>query len=146
MAAVHEDRELDFYGPSKIVQGIHGGADGPAAEEDIIDKHNGFAVYVEWDDRWLHVRSDPLVEVVAMHADIQAAGGCGMAPNAQKRFGETLGQGNSAALDANENDLLAGFVTLRDFVSDTGQGPLKGGAIEDNSRIHQFLGRLAGLP
>jgi hypothetical protein len=81
MSAVDEDGELDTPGPAEIVQGIHGGADGATAEEDVIDEDYGFAGDVEGDNGGENVWSGTLVEVIAVHADVEAACGDGVGPD-----------------------------------------------------------------
>src|SRR6266566_9926901 len=81
MASIHQDRKLDSPGPAKIVQRIHCRPNGAPAEEHIIYQHDGFAGHIKWNDRRLHVGGGPLIEVVAVHADIQTPCRYCLSPN-----------------------------------------------------------------
>ena len=82
MAAVDQHGQLDAFGPAKVVERVHGRANGASAEKHVIDQHDGFAGHIEGNDCGLDIGRDALVQVIAVHADVQAAGGHRLAPNA----------------------------------------------------------------
>ena len=140
MAAIDQDGQLDAPGPAEIVERIHGGADGASAEEDIVDEDDGFAADVEGDDGGLDVGSNALIEVIAMHADVERAERDGVGPDVGEDGAEALSEGDAAALDADEGDVGAGFVAFGDFVADTSEGALDGRGVEDGVRIQGRVG------
>src|ERR1035441_10165011 len=79
--AVDEHSQLNAAGPTKVIQRVHSGPDGPSAEQHVIDEHHCLPGHVEWNDGGLDIRRDASVEVVPVHADIQAAGRYGVPPN-----------------------------------------------------------------
>src|SRR5690606_30992691 len=116
MAAIDEDGKLNAVGSTKIVEGIHCRANGPAVEQNIVHEHNSLAVDIEWDFSWPHWRRNPAVQVIAMHADVEAAGGNVVSPDLLKQSGQSLGQRNATALDPDEDDFAAVFIALGNFV------------------------------
>ncbi len=134
MAAVDEDGELDAPRAAKIIKRIHGGADGTPTKKDIIDEDDGFSGDVKRNDGGLDIGSDALIEVIAMHADVERTGGDRVLPNGGEDGAESLGDGNAAALNADESDLGAGYVALSDFVADAGEGALDGGSVKNGLR------------
>jgi hypothetical protein len=66
-------------------------------------------------------------------------------PDAGQYCAQTLGQWDTAALDAHQHDLGAGFVALGDFVCDARQGAVDGGGVEDDgfSSEHKKTNRRA---
>jgi hypothetical protein len=131
MAAIDQDGELDLAWPAEIVQGIHRGANRSSAEEDVVDEHDGLAGDVEGNNGGLDIRRGALIEVVTMHADIEAADRDRMFPNIGEYFGEALGEGNAAALDSDQDDIGARLVALGNFVGHPYQSPANGGRIQD---------------
>src|SRR5438094_5043591 len=63
MAPVDEDRELDRLRPPEVDERVHGGADGPAGEEHVVDEEDPFPLDGERnvgrvDHRVLHDQGD----------------------------------------------------------------------------------------
>src|SRR5690349_7794673 len=76
-----------------------------------------------------------MVEVVAMHGDIEVAARHGLTPNGCERCAEAFGERHTAALNANKHDVRADFIALADFVGDAGESALDGGGVEDDGRF-----------
>jgi hypothetical protein len=135
MTAVDEDGQLNFLRPAKIIEGVHGGPDGAAAEQDVINQDHGFAGDIERDDGRLDVGRGPFVEVIPVHRDIELAERSGVVPDAGKDLAEQLRERHAAALDADEHDFAAGFIALGDFVRDAGERALDCLGIQDDVGI-----------
>src|SRR5581483_3373156 len=106
-------------------------AHGAAAEEDVIHKHHRLAGDVEGNFGRIHVGGDPLVEVVAMHADIESADRDRMVPDVGENRSQTPGEDDAAGLYTDQDRLRAAFVAFGDFVADAHQGALDRRGIED---------------
>ena len=72
------------------------------------------------------------MEIVAVHADIQAAMRNRMLPDDAEYLGQTLRQINAAALHPDQHHLVAVAIALGDFVGDAGQRALQGRGCEDD--------------
>ena len=75
----------------------------------------------------MHVGRDPLVQIIPVHADIQAAGRDSRPPNLRQERAQPPGQRHSAALDAHQDHLAASLIALGDLVCNAGEGALHGG-------------------
>ncbi|MND08000.1 hypothetical protein D3C83_303500 [compost metagenome] len=64
-----------------------------------------------------------------MHGDVESAGGNNLVPNTVQDFRQPLCQRHSAALNSDEDDVAAFFVSLGDFVRDTRERTLHRGRI-----------------
>src|SRR5581483_7208391 len=117
----------------KVIQGIHGGAHGAAAEQHVIHQHDGFGGDIERDDGGMHGGAQATVEIVPVHADIEAAGGDGMRPNTGQQRAQAPGESHATALNADEDDFGAGVVAFGDLMGDAHEGALNGGGVEDES-------------
>src|ERR1043166_8213525 len=85
VAAIDQDGELNASWPAEIIQGVHRCTDRATAEEHVIHEHDGFSAHVEWYQCGLNIWSDSLIQVVAVHADVQGARWHRMAPNARQQ-------------------------------------------------------------
>jgi len=126
MAAVNEDSELNLFRAAEIIEGIHGGADSAAAKQDIIDENNGFAGDIKRNDGGEDIRSGALIEVIPMHADIEAAFRDRVGPNIGEETAKTLSEGDASTLNAYKGDFVAELVSFGNFVSDPGKGTVEG--------------------
>ena len=131
VAAVNEHRQLNAPGPAEIIQRVHRGPDGPPAEQHVIHQHHRLPGHIERNDRGLDVGRDALVEVVPVHADIQAAGRDGLPPNPRQQRAQPLRQRHPAALDADQHHLAAGFIPFRNFMRNAGEGALNRRRVQD---------------
>src|ERR1035437_1792167 len=86
VTAVNQHGQLNAAGSAEVIQRVHGGPDGPPAEQHIIDQHNGLPGHVEWNDRRLDVRCGTPGKVVPVHADIQTASWDRMSPNSREQL------------------------------------------------------------
>src|SRR5882672_1654005 len=145
VAAVNKHGELDSFRSAEIIEGIHGRPDCASAKEHVIYEHDSFACDVKGDNGGKNIGGCALVEVVAVHADIEAAGEDRLSPDAGEDDAQTLCEGHPTPLDSYQCDFAAGFVSFGNFVCDAGKGTIEGGGIEDEGRFrHAFLGHLAG--
>ena len=89
-----------------------------------------------------------LIEVIAVHGDIQTSGRDGVSPNRREKFAEAFGERQAAALDADEHDQFAGFVALGDLVGDAGEGALnrhrvqEDGGFGSGEELHEPMGAM----
>ena len=73
-----------------------------------------------------------LVEVIAVHVHVEAAGRDREVDDAGEDFGQPLRQSDATALDANEDHVRAGLVALGNFVGDAGQGALDAEGVQND--------------
>jgi hypothetical protein len=130
MAAINQHGQLNSRRPAQVSKRIKCGADRAPAEEHVIHEHNGMARDVNGDVRWLHLWRDALVEVVAVHGNIERACGDGMSPDGFELGGEATGQRDAAPLNADQDNFTALFVSFGDLVGDARQHALQRGGIQ----------------
>ena len=115
MAPVNQHRQLNPPGPPKIIQRIHGRARRSPAEQDIVHQNDRFAGDIERDHCGMHLRSGVAVQIIAMHADIQAADQDGVVPDFLQNRRQAFGQENSAALHPDQRHFA--LFSLRSAIS-----------------------------
>ena len=71
-------------------------------------------------------------QIIPVHADINGPTGHGTVPDIGQQFAQSLRQKNPAALDAQEQDILATLIPLDDLMSHPHQGPLQGRGVHEN--------------
>jgi len=133
MSAVNHHRQLDFFGPSKIVERVHGRAGGAAAEEDIVHQHDRFTGHIKRNHRGMDFWSGALVEVVAVHRNVEDADGDRLGPDFRKDFAEPFGQMVATHRNTGQNHFCAVFIAFGNFMRNPGQRPLDGGGIKDDT-------------
>src|SRR5579862_1005792 len=69
------------------------------------------------------VGADMLVDVVSVHADIQATGRDGLVPEVAQQARQAAGQMHAAARDAHQDNGMLAVVPLGNFVRDACQRP-----------------------
>src|SRR5579875_1451897 len=125
VAAVDEDEELDGLGAAVVEEGVEGGPDGAAGVEDVVEKDDVAAFDVEADVAFFDDGADVAGrEVVAVEANVEDAGVDGVVFDGGDDFGEPLGEGNAAALDADEAEVGGAVVALDDFVGEADEGAI----------------------
>ena len=123
VASVDEDEELDGFGASVVEEGVEGGADRSAGEENIVHEDDVATGDVEADVTFFDHRAYVAGgEVVAVEADVEDAGVDGMALNGADDFGDALGDGNAAALDADQAQIGSAVIALNDLVGEADEG------------------------
>ena len=127
MAAIDQHCELDFFWTTDVAQSIEGGTGGAAAVENVIDQDDDFVGDVSGNGGFVDFDSGLLVEVVAMHGNVHDAAGDLFVPNFTDAIGEEAGKVDAAALDADDDDFLVGFVAFGDFGGHAFDGALNGG-------------------
>src|SRR2546428_1430358 len=136
VTAVDENRELDRLRPPEVDERVHGGADGPAGEEHVVDQEDPFPLDGERDVGAVdHRVLEAPVEVVAVERDVDHA-------ERNRRSGLDLVDGLADALrevhaaraDADQRQTVGTFVVLEDLVRDADEGSL------DTERIHHLAG------
>ena len=127
MAAIDQDCELDFFGAADVAESVECGAGGAAAVEDIIDEDDDFVGDVGGNGGFVDFDSGLLVKVVAVHGDIHNAAGNLFVPDFADAIGQAAGEVDTAALDADDDDFLVGFVAFGDFGGHAFDGALNDG-------------------
>src|SRR5262249_27221146 len=106
VAAVDEHGKLNALGSAKIVQRIERRAGGSASEEHIIHEHERLVSDVERNDGGMDVRRGLLMEIIAVHGNIQTAAWHRVLPDLAEHAGQSLRQIDAAALHSHEYNLL----------------------------------------
>src|SRR5271167_3777326 len=111
MSAVDEDEELDDAGAAMVEECVEGGADGAAGVEDVVHEDDVAAGDVEADGAGGDGRARAGGgEVVAVKADVEYAGVDGVLFDGGDEGADALGEGDSAALDADEAEIFSAVV------------------------------------
>jgi len=131
VAAVDEHGQLNALGPAKVIERIHRRARGSAAEKNVVDQNHRFACHVKRDNRWMHVGCQSLVQVVAVHANVQLAYEDGLAPNGSQEAAQPFCQNDPSALNPHKHDFLRALIPFDDFVRDTGKRPLNSSRVKN---------------
>ena len=101
-----EHGQADGARPPEVHQGVHRGPDRPARVEDVVDDDERQAVEVE---RQVGAFDDRLVgderEVIAVEGDVERPDGDGDAFVRSDGRGHAVGEGDAAALDADEGQV-----------------------------------------
>ena len=139
MAAIDQDKELDAAGAAMIEEGVESGADGAACVEHIVDQDDVASVDIEAEgagnDNGANVARG---EIVTIEADVEDAGIDWVLLNGADECAETLRDGDTAALDADEADGFCAVVLFDDLVRETNEGALDFGGGHDPSLLAQF--------
>jgi len=116
VAAVDEDEELDGLRPSHLEEALHGGPDGPAREEDIVDEQDVLLGRLEIDLRLLdHAAHLCGRDVVPVNGDVQDADGHFDALHFLDDPGDPLADVYAAGPDADDDQVLQVAVALNDL-------------------------------
>src|SRR5450631_659306 len=86
MAAINQHRELNVSWPAKIIQRIHRRARRAAGEQYVVHQHDGSAGHIERHDGGMNRRRGALVQIVAVHRDIERADGDRQLPDFRQDF------------------------------------------------------------
>jgi len=112
-----------------------------------------------------------LVQIIAVHADVELADRDGVSPDSFQQQAQAFGEVDAAALDTDNHDGLGAVIALDDLVGNAGEDAMDGLGVKDGGllghkkteqggspfdveadaddseiRFSSFLGRLAGLP
>ena len=138
MAPVDHDGQLDGPGPAEVVQGVQGGPDGAAGEEDVVDQHHHLAGQVDRDVGHGLGQDGPQPDVVAVEGHVEAADGQGVDPfDLAQDLGHPGGQRDAAGLEADQDDVLDAPVALDHLVRHPRQGALDVGRGQDLGVGHE---------
>jgi hypothetical protein len=123
VAAIDEDTERDALGATKIEETVHGGADGAAGVEDVVDEDQVHGVDAERNIRGLQdgLWSD-FGEIVAIESDVERADGHFDAVDAAHGLRDALGQGHSAAANTDEGEIFCAATFFHDLMGEALQG------------------------
>ena len=161
VAAVDQHGELDGLGPAEVVEGVERGADRAAGEQHVVDQHDDLAVDVVGDLGVLERAGGLEAQVVAVHRDVERAGGDLAALDLGHALGDAAGEMHSARRDAEQDETGGVAIALEDLVGDAGQRPgdvliVKDGAGGGGARVARaassdvtmsdLLLRLSGRP
>ena len=138
VAPVDHDGQLDGPGPAEIVEGVQGGPDGAAREEDVVHEHHDLPGQVDRDvgDRLGQDRAQADVVAVEGHvesADVEAVDRLDLAED----LGHLRGQRDATRLEPDEDDVFDAPVALDDLVRHAGQGAQDVGGSQDLGVGHE---------
>src|SRR5579862_7782088 len=123
MAAVDQHTERDALGAAEVEEAVHGGADGAAGVQDVIDEDEVHLVDSEANVRGLQNGvSCNLREVIAVKSNVQSAYGDVDAVDAAHGLGDALGQRHAAAADTDQREMLGATAFLDDLMGEAAQG------------------------
>ena len=132
VTAVDQDGQLHRPRPPQVAERVQRRAHRPARVQDVVDQDDDLAV----DAGRRHVgvtqrprRAQP--QVIAVHGDVEGAGGGGTALDLGQPLGQPAGQRHAPGRDAQQDDVGAAVGALQDLVRDPGQGPADLGLPED---------------
>src|SRR5688500_12398241 len=117
--------------PPEIDEGVEGGADGAAREQDVVDQHHRLVLDRERDIGAAHDRRSAQVEIVAIERDVEGSYGKGGAVDGGHLDGQPPGQGHAARAKANESNVLGTAVLLDDLVGDPRERAIEGSGVEN---------------
>jgi hypothetical protein len=135
MTAIHEHGELNPVRTAEIHERIHGGTRGASAGQYVIDEDDRFARHIEGNDGGMNLGRGVLIQVVAVHVDVDLAEGDGVPPDRFKDPGEAFREMDATRLDAGEHDRFAIVIALGDFVGNAGDDAMDIERVEEGSRI-----------
>ena len=142
MAAVDEDEQLHALGAALVEESVECGTDGAAGVEHVVHEDDVAAIDVEADVAFFDDGAGAGGgEVVAIEADVEHAGIDGRLLDGLDELGDALGEGNAAALDADEAEVGAAVIALDDLVRQPDEGALDlGGGHEPSLLAELWLG------
>ncbi|GAB3690627.1 hypothetical protein GCM10028793_08180 [Nocardiopsis oceani] len=141
VAPVDEDGELDRARAPEVAEGVEGGANGAAGEEDVVDEDDDAVVEAAGGD--LRLAEGPCggqAEVVAVHRDVEGSDGDAEVLDPPDALGKALRERYAARGDTEEGDVFAALGALEDLVGDAGQCPVDLVAVEDGPGAVGHLG------
>jgi hypothetical protein len=124
MAAVDHDGQLDGPGPAVVGQGVEGGPDGPAREEDIVHQDDQLAGQVAGNGGDGLGQNGPDPDVVAVEGDVEHAHRHRRGLHLLQDLGQPEGEGDATGLESDDDDIVETTISFDDFVGDTGDRPL----------------------
>ena len=123
MTAIDQDCEPDGARPAELAQRIHRRPNRSSGVEHVIDEDRGRAANLEWQIGALHDgRMAERREVVAVEGDVERPDGEPDALVLQDRRRQAMGQWDSPALDADEDQAVRAGLLLDDLVGDANHG------------------------
>ncbi len=142
---VHEDGQADHAGAAEVHEGVHGGPDRPAREEDVVHQDNRQALEGEGDfgaaDDGL-ARARP--EVVPVERDVERAHRGALALDGGDLLRDALGQRLAPRLDADQGEVGVPRL-LDDLMCDAGQRAVEARLVE-HFRLLPGRGHGAAFP
>jgi hypothetical protein len=118
MAALDKNAERNAPGAAEVEKAVHGGTDGAAGVEDVVDEDEVHVVNAERDiGRLEYGVGRDFGKVVAIESDVESADGDINAVNAAHGARDALGEGYATAADADECKVFGAARFLHDFVS-----------------------------
>jgi hypothetical protein len=80
-----------------------------------------------------------LIEVIAMHTDIQLTNRHRLSPNARQQVSQSFRQNHAPTLYSNQDHLLAVFVTFGNFMRNAPHGTLNGVGVKNVGGIRHVF-------
>ena len=123
VAPVDHDGELHGLGPAEVVEGVQGGADGTAGEEDVVDQDHHLPGQIDRNVGDGLGEDGAQADVVPVEGHVEAADGEGVDRfDLAQDLGHFGGQRNATGLEADQDDVLDSPVALDDLVRHARQG------------------------
>ena len=140
MPPVNQDRQLDLSRPAQVNQPIHGGADRPPGEQDVVHQND---VQVRHVERNRGFSQDGLIfpnpQVIAVERDVQLADRHLRAFDLLNPSRQPVCEVHPPGPDPDERDFLGAFIPLQNLVGDARQCP------RHLTRIHHERFLVSGL-
>ncbi|GAB7189770.1 hypothetical protein NUM3379_04760 [Kineococcus sp. NUM-3379] len=141
VAAVHEHREAHDPGAAEVGDGVEGGADGAPGVQDVVDEDDHPVVEAAGGQLGGQQRAGGVpAQVVAVHRDVEGAGGDLGAVGVGDAAREALGEGHPAGGDAQQHEVRGALVRLEQLVGDAGQRAVDVGGLQQGPRARRGLG------
>ena len=121
--AVDQHGQTDRAGSAELGQRVERGADRPAVEQHVVDEDDDLVVDAPAGHHGvLQGAGRPAAQVVAVHRDVQRADGhVGAGLDAADPLGDALRQRDTAAGDAEQDQIVGALLPFEDLVGDPGQ-------------------------
>ncbi len=117
MAALDKNAERDAPGAPEVEKAVHGGADGAAGVEHVVNEDQVHIIHAEGNvGRLQHGVGRDFGKVIAIESDVEGAHGNVNAVNAAHGARDALGEGYATAADTDERKVFGAARFLHDFM------------------------------
>src|SRR5699024_8104306 len=141
VSSVDEDGELYRTWPAEVTKSVQSGAYGMTGEEDVVDQNDDPVVEpTRGEFGPAKCTSGGQTQIVAVHGDVEGAGGNVEILHTTDASGQSVGEGDPARGDTQKSDVLAALGAFEHLVGDAGQRPVDLGAVEDGAGVVGWCG------
>src|SRR5699024_7176792 len=131
VSSVDEDGELYRTWPAEVTKSVQSGAYGTTGEEDVVDQNDDPVVEpTRGEFGPAKCTSGGQTQIVAVHGDVEGAGGNVEILHTTDASGQSVGEGDPARGATQKSDVVAALGALERLVGDAGQRPVGLGAVE----------------